>query len=160
MSTLQIFLERWPVLLFYQYQGVQATQWQHIRSQLGEHMTCRVVKNSALVAGLGDTPLFRGSCCVVGLQSLHQVPQALDTMGAHSTLLYALGGYVQGQFWTSAELERYARLPNSQELWRQLLTTMSPQLHTHLVWTNHHMTQTLQESAQTLLHTMAHHSAE
>jgi large subunit ribosomal protein L10 len=130
LDEIQERVARSPGVLVAQYQGLGATMTENIRRRVRETggdfevVRKRVFLKAARNAGIDLNPeLLKGHIAVVFTgEDVIQTTKSVVEFGKESEqAVQVLGGHLDGQFYTGADMERLAQLPGKDQLRSQLL---------------------------------------
>jgi len=137
--VLQHFINRWPIRVFYQHQGMCVNTWVQIRRALGPHTGLSIVKSSQLPLVLPTETkskvYFQGSCCVFGVSRLEDIISLYRVCAMYPNTMVCIGGHWHKKYWTHMDISHVAHLSEKTLLHKDLcdiLYQSSIDLHTSM----------------------------
>jgi ribosomal protein L10 len=125
VSAIQEYMATWPYIVVYQHQGMTVPMWQQVRTHLGDHVGCMVVKKSHAARAFQDTSLCGGPMCCIGVTSMSDIPHVEQTLKKFGDRLFLLGGYWDRHCWTHQDVVHICSLQSMEQVYATYMSTLS-----------------------------------
>lgn len=125
VSAIQEYMATWPYIVVYQHQGMTVPMWQQLRTDLGDHVGCMVVKKSHAARAFQDTSLCGGPMCCIGMTSMSDMHHVEKTLKKYGDRVFLLGGYWDMTCWTHQDVVQICSLQSMEQVYSTYVSTLS-----------------------------------